>query len=56
MAWIEELQNEPEFIYNYFDTIFGRIYLDENPPKPLSEDLKLKMSQKMEKSRHGTEE
>lgn len=32
MAWIEELKNEPDFIYNYFDTIFGKIYLEENPP------------------------
>jgi len=39
MEWIDELRNEPEFIYNYFDTIFGRMYLEENPPKPISEDV-----------------
>lgn len=32
------------------------MFLEEHPPKPLSDDVKLRLSQKLEKSRNASEE
>lgn len=32
------------------------MYLEEHPPKPLSDDVKLRLSQKIDKSRNASEE
>ena len=52
---ISELKKEPYFIPNYFDSNFGKLYIQANPPKPPNEEVMLRMSQRMSRSIGATE-
>ena len=50
MEEIGELQKEPYFLPNYFETHQGKDFIVENPPKAPNEEMLMRMSQRMSRS------
>lgn len=55
-AKLEHLQNmkiASDFISDYFQTEKGLHFLEQNPPQPPSEEVLLRMQQRLERARRG---